>query len=136
MKRALLLLVVMLPLCSFAKSKHVQLPDKLLSAHTVMLYGGPPQVLDKALSELNKWGRFTVVSDKSKADVIFEFIFIEKGDSGLLEQHESFVIYDSQTGDVLYQDARMAEPTGIFTLIPHSMAKQMIKELRKRIENK
>jgi hypothetical protein len=73
--------------------------------------------------ELKKWGRFEVVADRSKADIILVFS-LDKGSYTYLD----LTLLDSKTGESLYEDKKLwrwqwSNPT-----------RDAIQELRKRIE--
>jgi hypothetical protein len=135
--------------------EYAPLRDQILTIKTVFLAGGPPQVLDKAYTELQKWGRFQVVSDPTQADVIFEFRYAmarapqtahvsvydpNTGDtaSGSATTPgvwtEFFTITDVKTKDVLYEDGREGSPNLRSRITHYSMALDMLKDLRKRID--
>lgn len=58
----------------FAKTKHAPLPDRVLTAKVVYIENhGPAEVADRAYDELKQWGRFELVSDRSKADLVLAF---------------------------------------------------------------
>ena len=65
-------LLLFLPSALLAQSEHNELPAQLLSARTACLemVKGYDRVLDETKKELKKWGRFKVVEDCPKADVI------------------------------------------------------------------
>jgi hypothetical protein len=140
---------------------YAPLRAQIFTVKTVFLTGGPPAVLDKAYSELRKWGRFQVVADPAQADAIFEFryamarapestrVSVYDPDTGNTASGsattpgvwtEFFTITDAKTKNVLYEDGRVASsPTGavpvIVSAFRHSgMAQDMVKDLRKRIE--
>ena len=79
MKAATLLLLAFWT-AALAKTVHAPLPDKLLQAKTVYIdnQSNFAVVTDQALEELTKWGRFSIVSDKSKADVAFIFTAVNR----------------------------------------------------------
>ncbi|HYL86349.1 MAG TPA: hypothetical protein VE263_19145 [Candidatus Angelobacter sp.] len=99
-KRAILTCLAVLsfaPMVCLAKEvkRFAPVRPQILSAKTVFLSGGPPDVLDKAYGELTKWNRFQVVSDRTQADVIFEFRY------GMTRAPEtaSVRVYDPDTGN-------------------------------------
>jgi hypothetical protein len=122
------------------EKRFAPLRQQILAAKTVFLAGGPPGVLDKANGTLAKWGRFQVVSDPTQADVLFEFAYGPATTPGLWS--ESLTITDAKTKEVLYEDGRVIStvpPSGAVPVIVgafrhYSMARDMLKDLRKRIE--
>jgi hypothetical protein len=74
------LIAMMLVLCSgisFATTKHAPLPDSVYRAKTVYIINqsGFQSTADGAYDALTKWGVFTVVSDKTKADLLLTFTY-------------------------------------------------------------
>jgi hypothetical protein len=147
--------------CLSKEKRFAPLRPQLLLAKTVFLAGGPPAVLDKAYEELRKWGRFQVVSDPSQADVVFEFrygmarapqtarVSVYDPDTGNTSYgsatvpgvwSEFLTITDSKTKEVLYEDGREGSPASgavpvVVSAFKHpSMARDMLKDLRKRID--
>lgn len=102
------------------------LSPALTSAKTVMLHGEQGAV-DKAFGELRKWGRFEIVAEKTKADLVFDFVYAAEANAGHTMHKETLVIYDAKSGDSVYQDSG----THVW---PGSMAQAMVKTLRKRLE--
>jgi hypothetical protein len=54
------------------ESRKAPLPSELLSAKTVYLQNeaGDPKLMDAIYAALTKWGRFEVVADREKADLV------------------------------------------------------------------
>jgi len=137
-----LLFISLATVPSFATRKtkeYAPLRSQILTARNVLLVGGPPDVLDKAHDELTKWGRFQIVSEPDAADVVLRFWY--ESEPGAAGYHsESFTIIDAKTKDVLYEDARAysppsgAAPIAIAAFRHYSMARAMLRELRKRID--
>jgi hypothetical protein len=143
MKRAILTCLAVLsfvPMVCLSKEekRFAPLRQQILAAKTVFLAGGPPDVLDKANETLATWGRFQVASDPAQADVVFEFAYGPATTPGLWS--ESLTITDAKTKEVLYEDGRViSQPIGAGPVIisafrHYSMARDMLKDLRKRIE--
>ena len=135
----LVLLTLSATVClSKEEKRFTPLRPQILAAKTVFLSGGPPDVLDKANGALAKWGRFQIVSDPTQADVVFEFAYGPATTPGLWS--ESLTITDARSKEVLYEDGRvMSPPSGAGPVIisafrHYSMARDMVKDLRKRIE--
>lgn len=112
-----------------AKAPLPPLSHALTSAKTVMLRG-EQKAMDRAFDEIKKWGRFEIVADKSKADLVFDFVYATEANSGDLLKKETLVVYDAKSGDSLYQDSAH----GNFARSPGGMAEEMVKTLRKRLE--
>lgn len=64
-------MIVLMSVASYAQ-KHAPLPEKLISARKVYLINesGDVKVFDKLFQELQKWGRFAIVTSRADADVI------------------------------------------------------------------
>ena len=58
-------------LSMFAKPIHAPLPAAAYTAKTIAIlnHTGKQLFLDRAYEELQKWGRFTIIEDASKADI-------------------------------------------------------------------
>src|SRR2546421_7991956 len=65
-------LILVLAFVTSSAQKHAPLPEKLVSARKVYLVNesGDVKVFDKVYQELQKWGRFTIVTSRGDADVI------------------------------------------------------------------
>jgi hypothetical protein len=141
--------------CLAKEKRFAPLRPQVLSAKTVFLAGGPPAVLDKAFGALKKWGRFQVVSDPALADVVFEFrygmarapqtasVSVYDPDAGNTTYgsattpgvwSEFLTITDAKTKEVLYEDGRAISPGLVTLLSRYSMARDMLKDLQKRID--
>jgi hypothetical protein len=70
-------LLLALCLCTVAKPIHAPLPAAARTAKTIAIvnHTGKQLFLDRAYEELQKWGRFAIVEDTSKADIV---LVIEK----------------------------------------------------------
>jgi hypothetical protein len=65
------LLVVAAAVGSSAEKSHAPLSPKILSAKTVYLENhGRANIADKTYDELKKWGRWEIVEDRNKADLV------------------------------------------------------------------
>ena len=141
--------------------RYAPLRAQILSAKTVFLAGGPPAVLDKAYGELQKWGRFQLASEPAQADVVLEFRYgmARAPESARVSVYdpttgntsygsattpgvwsELLTITDAKTKEVLYEDGRAGSPPSgavpvVVSAFKHpSMARDMLKDLRKRID--
>lgn len=63
--------VLLLATAASAKPVHAPLPPEAYTAKTIAIinHTGKQSVTDRAYEELQKWGRYTVVSDPAKADM-------------------------------------------------------------------
>jgi len=123
------------------------LPDKLLSAKTVYIENqtGTPSFADEAYEELLKWGRFTVVTDKSKADAVVMLSHVTQqgrrtekvkdafgNDKQVLSATRTeflyFSVIDQASGDLLWSDSEYSNAIG-------NVPKSLVKRLRKRFDN-
>lgn len=136
----------------FAGKTHAPLPEKVLTAKTVCIENhGSAKVADEAYDELKKWGRYEIVTDRSKADLIL-VLSVDEGSttSGTTSvyhppddknwggtwshgtTHSSspsythMTLFDSKTNEGLYTDTKRA---GL-----RSATREGLKELRQRIE--
>ena len=131
------------------------LREQILTAKSIFLSGGPPKVLDKAYAELKNWGRFQIVSDPAQADLVFDFryamerapektsVSVYNPDTGTTSTgsagtpgvwSEYLTVTDSKTKEVVYEDGRAGSPN-FRTLVTHySMAVDMVRNLRKRVD--
>jgi hypothetical protein len=75
--RLVLLALVLSSSFALAAPKHVPLPDTVYEAKTVFIVNqsGYQSTADGAFEALTKWGAFSVVSNKSKADLIMTFSY-------------------------------------------------------------
>jgi hypothetical protein len=64
--------VLLLATAASAKPVHAPLPPEAYTAKTIAIinHTGKQSVTDSAYEELQKWGRYTVVSDPAKADMV------------------------------------------------------------------
>jgi hypothetical protein len=103
------------------------LSEQILSAKTVFLAGGTPDLLDIAAGELNKWGRFQVVSGPKESDVVFDFgLQWQPGQGFALE---TLAITGTRTGERLYWGDRVGHFAGW-----SRMTRSLLQDLRGRIE--
>ncbi|HYT21374.1 MAG TPA: hypothetical protein VEW05_14240 [Candidatus Polarisedimenticolia bacterium] len=67
------LLVPLLAVSTFAKETYAPLPEKLMQAKTVYVENKTKdaQIADVVFRELLKWKRYVLVTDKSKAELVF-----------------------------------------------------------------
>jgi len=65
-------LAILASTATAGNSKHVKLPPKILSAKSLCFEDrtGAARVANKALDQLKKWGRFQIVQDPKKADLV------------------------------------------------------------------
>jgi hypothetical protein len=142
--------------------KHVPLPSKVLTAKTVYLDNrtGYEKFSDRAYDELQKWGRFRVVSSAKDADLVFLLSasvyhggYVTNGtaqqhgtvdDSGnvniygtsestsvpITVGYTHLYVIDPTNGDSLWSDTKR---WGSLITGYHSATRGLIKELRDRI---
>ncbi len=67
------LLVPLLAVSTFAKESYAPLPEKIMHAKTVYVENRTMDavVADTAFRHLQKWKKYVVVNDRSKADLVF-----------------------------------------------------------------
>jgi hypothetical protein len=148
-RNLLVAMVIVTALCSpelFARHTYAPLPDKVMKAKTVYLEDrtGYPGVEDKAYQELEKWGRFKVVTNRKGADLILllsdraytvGYMATVNGGSGgywgIGQPLRTFFGYltfiDPANGEMVWSEAKRVNWTAGHTL--HAM----FKELRERI---
>ena len=135
---------------AYAKDKHAPLPDAFLKARTVYIdnQAGSAYFADRCYDELSKWGRYTVVTDPQKADLIFRLTSqvhvvgyaqnasatatnngaYATGTSTAIRKGTTYLeVVDPTTNIVLWSDAR---GFGMF----RSATRGIIKGLRDRVE--
>jgi len=141
--------------------EHSRLAPKILSAKSVYFDDktGVAAVGKKALSELQKWGRFQIVEDRKLADLIIllsadpykgGYIIFSGGQTGTIDKsgniHEEPIPYfnrqapvryayltviDPETGENLWSDSRRWG--GLLTGF-NSAGERLVKELEKQIK--
>jgi len=125
MKKTILTCLAVLSLAAMPCLAQNPLREEILSAKTVLLTGGTPDLLDIAAGELNKWGRFQVVASRREADVVFDFgLNWQPGQVAV----EILAITDARTGEMLYRGDRV----GHFAPWSHLM-RSLLTDLRGRI---
>lgn len=152
MKAAAALLCLAVCLASSAKTVHAPLPPALLEAKSVYIQNdaGSADFADKCYSELSAWGRFTVVTDPKKADLIFRISSSTRttgyhGDTSadtygggsstdihaVQSSRTQIDVIERSSGNVLWSESKAWG--GLYTGF-RSATKSIIKELRKRME--
>lgn len=166
MKRSVLRFCLFFVLLSVAvegnakQKKHLPLPAQVLSAKTVFIdnQSGFAKIGDRAYEQITKWGRFQVIQDRKRADLILllsarEYTggYITSGsqttgtvdDNGNMNTSSSptyttrvstnytyLTLVDPKTGDGLWSDSKQCG--NLYTGF-HSATKSLIDELMKRI---
>jgi hypothetical protein len=133
-------LMLMLVCCVVRASEHhAPLPSKILEAKTVYIDNqtGYEEAADHCYDALQRWGRYTVVQDKSKADLILVLAgnhetrgAYANGSAvvALRRSLTSLSVVDPATGDVLWSDTESA---------PHgSRAGSLVDKFRRRVEGR
>jgi putative heme iron utilization protein len=142
--------------------QHAPLPPALIAAKTLYIENnsGQAKLADRCFDELSKWGRFKIVADRKDADVIFQIgthvrTYGYSGQSHtnldcdsagqntncsgnsnttLTPETAGFTtiaVVENRSGQVLWSDTRRWG--NLFTGF-RSATREVIKELRKRIE--
>ena len=72
---------ILLAIAAWAED-YAPLPKRILAAKTVYILNetGHPHPLDVAYQELKKWGRYVIVDDREKADLIFVLTQVRTGE--------------------------------------------------------
>lgn len=141
MKNRLALLLICIP--AWAGGKHAPLPPEVYSAKTIAIvnHTGTQTVTDKAYQELEKWGRFQVISDPAKADIVL-VIGMQRtttgatantyGNSTYVNQNQVLDIqsgfYISQQAEPFFSESERA------SLFRKSATKRCVDDLQKRME--
>lgn len=146
--RTLGCIVLMLAGLTLAATKvQASLPDKLVSAKTIYIENqtGKPDFSDEAYEELEKCGRFKVVTEKSKADLTVllsrvthqgrksQDVVDPAGNSKSVytPTYRDFVylsLIDNASGDLLWSDSQNVNQS------IRSIPKSLVKKLRKRMD--
>jgi hypothetical protein len=136
--------------CFVFAGQHAPLPPALMSAKTLYIENntGHADVADRCFDELSKWGRFKIVSSPSDADLVFQVgtnsrTYGYSGhssadgsgnvDTSLTDDRVSFTTISviDKTGQVLWSDTRRWG--NLFNGF-HSATREVVKELRRRVE--
>ncbi|MGD0443628.1 MAG: hypothetical protein ABSA39_06795 [Edaphobacter sp.] len=98
--------VLLLTTAALAKTLHAPLPDAVTKAKTIYIdnQSGSQGVVDGAYTEFSKWGRFTVVSDKSAADLIATFTYNSSLYEGTTRSSLTMTVTPNNSTDSLFQD--------------------------------
>ncbi len=128
---------------AFAATKHAPLPPEAYTAKTIAIvnHAGTQSVTDKAYEELQKWGRWTVLADASKADVVL-VIGIQRKITGAVANTygDSTYVNSNSVVDITagFYLGQQTEPffseTERASLFRKSATKRCIDDLRKRME--
>ncbi len=130
MKTAILLLPL-LCLPAYAKTKHAPLPDSLLRAKTVYLSNqtGTQGVLDRAYQNFEKWGRFRIVQEKDAADLVVVFSHKSGMDEGTTTGFTEMQVFAKGDPESVFQTT---EPFKI-KLLGGSATKSCVEDFRHRL---
>jgi len=142
-------------------SKHTKVAPKLLAAKSVYFEDrtGAVHVAEKALAQLNKWGRFQIVTDRKQADLIVLLsaqpykggqIVISGGQTGTIDpngnldmdpapnfnklapvRYAFLTVIDSETGENLWSDSH--QWGGLLTGFD-SVGERLVKKLQKEVK--
>jgi hypothetical protein len=136
MQRIAFLLLLCFPFPTFAQAP---IPDALMKAKTAFVVNESAKAkdYDSLYNELNKWGRFELVQDKQKADIIIvlsakigeESAMVAPGGGVFIGQSETkhyIRITKASDNSLLWSDAADH---------PHGNPKKLVSNLKKRIEN-
>jgi hypothetical protein len=156
----LVVIVLILAIEVAAKSKHLPLPPQIAAAKTAYIdnQSGIAKLGDRAYEQLTKWGRFEVIQDRRKADLIFllsakaydgGYVTTGGGTTGRVDENGNInmtndpsytshvsvnytflTVIDPKTGDSLWSDSK--KWGNLYTGF-HSATKGLIDELMKRV---
>ena len=102
----LLLFLLLTALPFTAKDKHAPLPPQILSAKTIYIENhGEAKIGDRAYEELQKWGRFKIVSSRESADIVLQL-----SDKPPQPSAGSVSTYDNKTGSWQYGTVNSVTP--------------------------
>jgi hypothetical protein len=95
-----------IPIAAASAAKHAPVPDAVLHAKTVYILNetGMQQIADAAYADLEKWGRFSIVSDRRSADLIIHFVSRDVLREGTSRPEVSMFVTTPESDDPLYQD--------------------------------
>jgi hypothetical protein len=131
--RRLLVLLMLICMPTWAKT-HAPLPDAVYSAKTVYVLNktGIQDVADTAYGQLQKWGRFSVTTNKDSADLILEF----SHESGLTEGttigFTQMLVFARGSDEPAFQTTERYRSK----LFGSSSTKACIESFKKRLESK
>jgi hypothetical protein len=122
---------LMLLACSLAAwpaDKRLPLAPQVMTAKTVYIdnHTGHQKVADQAYQELQKWGRFEVVLDYNRADLVLYF-----GYSGALSK---LLVIDPYSGAILWSGLRSSVHYAVVTVVPARPIHDLLSDFRKRVE--
>jgi hypothetical protein len=129
---ALSLFFLCLALPAAAKSNHAPLPDVVLHAKTVYILNetGMQKIADVAYEDLEKWGRFSIASDRKSAALIVHFVSRDTLRDGTTRPTVSMFVTTPDSDDPLFQDT--SRPHFGWAAVVHSN----IAAFRKWVEGK
>lgn len=129
--------------CASTKHAHTPLPPEVYSAKTIGIvnHTGRQEAADRAYQELQKWGRFTVISDPAKADIVLVVSF-ETNPLGATAQTygNNTYVHENRAVDVTvgFFLSGNLEPffseTERAVLFRKSATKRCVDDLKKRLE--
>jgi hypothetical protein len=106
-KRLLLrasLLTMTVSVVAFAKTAHAPLPESLLNAKTVYLDNeGSTSSFDKAYSEFQKWGKYTIVPTKEAADLTVVFTTGSKLIDGTAYDRTTMKVFPKESSQLAFE---------------------------------
>jgi hypothetical protein len=102
----LVLYVFCASIAAAGAGKHAPVPDVVTNAKTIYILNetGMQKIADTAYEDLQRWGRFSVVSDRQSADLIIHFVSRDVLREGTSKPEVSMFVTTSKSDDPLYQD--------------------------------
>lgn len=117
---AVLLCLLSVGFPAVAKSKHAPLPDAVVHAKTIYILNetGMQKIADTAYDDLQKWGRFSVTSDRNSADLVIHFVARDTLRDGTSRQTVAMFVTAPDSDDPLFQDT--SRPHFSWAAVVHS----------------
>lgn len=135
MKRLALLLLFAVP--SFA-AKHSPLPPEAYSAKTIFIDNqtGIQQAMDEASDDLTKWGRFAIVTDASKADIVVSLATFDSLYQGTTVVSVRMKVMLRNSTSPFFQDEELARGFHLENNRIGLSARKCLDKFRKRLQEK
>lgn len=134
MKTFICLLLLTTP--AFAFPKHAPLPPEVDLAKTVYIVNqtGDQNISDSAYEAFSKWGRFSVTTNKSKADLLVTFVRGNRMVDGTLMIRIEMLVSLSTSEDAFYQISDDGMGLHLQSTRGPIAAKNCVFDFKKRIE--
>lgn len=131
------LLLCLFSLTAFASKKHPPLPEAVYQAKTVFIVNKTSyqSTSDGAFEALTKWGKLSVVSDKSTADLILTFNYADELVNGTTRWGDfTMTVNERGVDDPVFQATSAARGFHLASNRGALGAEDCIKQLEKRFD--